>query len=276
MPPTPSDAPVGRASGLPDRLPGPPQARPKPALEALLTDLGPRIQRGRTREAADAASGPRFLPTGIDAVDALLGGGFPHGRLSEICGRSGPSAGRTALALAVVAETLSRQALVAWIDLADTFDPESAVEAIRERGDSPSELDHLLWIRARSEVEALRCCERVMHTEGFELIVFDPFPPIHAKGSPYPGPRDVTWLRLARLASSSRTALIALTDRPRTGARAELVLEMQWLAAHFSAPPYTLKALETRAALRRHRSRPSGEVTLPLHAESGPIDVHER
>ncbi len=313
MPPAPSDAPVGRASGptsRPDARVGAPEAEPsrrrrpalprrahpaagpsarppaaparvrahpKPALETLLADLGPRIQRGPAREAVDAAPGARFHPTGLAALDALLGGGFPHGRLSEICGAPGPaesssgrSVGRTALALALAAETLSRGVLVAWVDLADAFDPGSALEAIRERGGPPADLDRLLWIRARSEGEALRCCERVMRTEGFELVVFDAFPPVPPPGPARPGPRDVTWLRLARLALSTRTALVALTDLPRVGARAELVLEMQGCAARFGAPPHLLESVEIRAVLRRHRSRPAGGTTLQLHAEDEP------
>ena len=81
--------------------------------------------------------------------------------------------------------------------------------------------------------------------------------------------RDVSWLRLARLAASTRTTLVTLSNSPTTGSRAELVLEMQPLGARFSDPPVLLDALETTAVLRRHRHRPTGQaIPLSIAAES--------
>jgi len=328
----PSDSPSGRASGPVDRLAShPPRKLPSEALQALLVDLGSQIQLGTSREAADAAPGARFHPTGFAELDACLGGGFPNGRLSEICGASesletaalsqssrlsqgsgpsrpsGLSAGRTSLALGLVSETLSRGGLAAWIDLADAFAPEAALTALKDRGSDASDLERLLWIRARNEDEALRCCERVMRTEGFELVVFDLFRPqlSHSQAQRRPRPRtssgkrapavhavpqgrgagsrqsapqarraptmhvkDVTWLRLARLAAGTRTALVALSSEASTGSRAELVLEMQIHATYFGGPPHLLETIETRAVLRRHRSRPNGEILLLLRTEN--------
>ena len=289
MPPAPPDAPVGRASGpvgaarriRPVRGSRPPQAGPsKPAtrsdaLEALLVDLGPQIHRGAAASQEEAAKAPRFLPTGLSELDARLGGGFPAGRLSEICGA--PCSGRTALAHCLLSETLARGLLAAWIDLADAFDPASAAA-------TGSDLERLLWVRARSEDEALRSCERLLRTEGFELIFLD----LARAMRPEAGIRDVSWLRLARLAASTRTTLIALSNLslsnlsglsgspktsdssqvPVTGSRAELVLEMRSRGARFVGPPSLLDSLETSALLRRHRSRPDGaEISLSITAE---------
>jgi len=232
-------------------------------LEALLVDLGSQIQKGSARAVAGA---PRWHPTGVHALDRLLGGGFPIGRLSEICGPAeatlhpGQSAGRTAVALGLLAETLAGGVLAAWIDLADAFDPGSALGAIRARGGEDHDLDRLLWVRARDEDEALRCCERVMRTEGFELVVLDLF---RLSSSSENGFRirlkDVTWLRLARLAAGTRTTLVAVADTPVTGSRAELVLEMRPCDVRFHAAPPLLESIGTEAVLRRHRSRPTGE-----------------
>jgi hypothetical protein len=262
------------------------QKRRSSALEALLVDLGSQIHRGHTvSQQETTAETLRFCPTGLPALDACLGGGFPYGRLSEICGA--PSSGRTSLALGLLAETLERGVLAAWIDLADAFDPASAVAA-------GSNLEHLLWVRARSEDEALRSCERLLRTEGFELIILD----LALQEAPStigstigrkPRPkkagvtiRDVSWLRLARLAASTRTVLVALSNTSTTGSRAELVLEMKPLGARFVGPPSLLDALETTAVLRRHRSRPIGqEVSLsmdaePIHAETEPNGPSDR
>jgi hypothetical protein len=214
------------------------------ALEALLVDLGSQIHRGSAQEAAEAL---QPLATGLEALDARLGGGFPRGRLSEICGA--PSSGRTALAFRLLARTLEHGSLAAWIDLADAFDPRSAAA-------SGVALERLLWVGPRRAEEAVRSCERLLQTEGFELVVLDlpvPRPPART-----PTVRDVTWLRLARLAARTRTALVALSFAITTGSRAELVLEMRARSARFVGPPDLLETLETTAVLRRHRQRPTG------------------
>jgi len=263
------------------------------ALEALLIDLGPQIQRGASISHSPgewAAEGPQHCATGLVELDVRLGGGFPRGRLSEICGP--PSSGRTALALTLVGATLRQGSLAGWIDLADAFDPISASA-------SGVDLERLLWIRPRSQQQALRSCDRLLQTEGFELIVFDCVLPERigpAKNGPGNGSdpaqmtsiRDVAWLRLSRLAAKTRTALVVLsqtapsqpappqtapsqpasTQASATGSRAELVLEMQPLGARFVGPPSLLETLETTVVLRRHRTRPSGiEIPISIHVE---------
>lgn len=258
------------------------------ALKALLADLGSQIRRGRglAREVAEPLA---FCPTGIPRLDARLGGGFPRGRLSELCGA--PSSGRTSLAMALLAETLARGALAAWIDSADAFDPASAAASLAARGGALDEerdesgsgaLRRLLWVRARTEKEAIRCCERILATEGFELTLFDlahtpTSTQAQARGH---APRasaaipDAGWLRLARLAARHRSALVVLSNTPRAGSRAELVLEMRRERARFSGPPPLLDALETTAVLRRHRTRPTGQE-VPLSLDVDPDPLHD-
>jgi hypothetical protein len=238
------------------------------ALEALLVDLGSQIRRGPAQAAVPP---PRLLPTGLHDLDAHLGGGFPHGRLSEICGT--PSSGRTSLALRLLAETQRDGALAAWVDLADAFDPASALA-------SGVALERLLWARPRRLEDAIRSSERLLRTEGFELVVLDlSVPAVPARR---PSVQDVTWLRLARLAASTRTTLLLLSSsdsagpssagssvRPATGSRADLVLEMQAQGSRFVGPPALLEGLETMALVRRHRRQPIG-IRIPLSISSSP------
>jgi RecA/RadA recombinase len=259
MPPALSDSLVGWASGpvgaerKRDLREGgqahsghpAPRTRANDALEALLVDLGPQIQRGvpsggldrtdldegawdptHTTEPSEAS---RVCATGLSTLDARLGGGFPRGRLSEICGP--PSSGRTALALMLINTTLRQGGLTGWVDLADAFDPISASA-------SGVSLERLLWIRPRSEEEALRSCDRLLQTEGFELVVFDCVSAgsrgIHSSqrragpkadrrtrvgrnrvgpsGARAPSISDVAWLRLSRLAAKTRTAFVVLSQ----------------------------------------------------------------
>ena len=253
------------------------------ALKSLLADLGSQIRRGRglAREVAEA---PACCPTGVARLDERLGGGFPRGRLSELCGT--PSSGRTSLATTLLAETLARGVLAAWIDPADAFDPVSTAACLAARSggdqfegmgrsDGSGDLRRLLWVRARSEKEAIRSAARILQTEGFELIVLDL---AHARGRTPRGSEsaipDASWLRLARLAARGQSALVVLSNTPQAGSRAELVLEMQRRRTRFSGPPPLLDALETTAVLRRHRTRPTGqEVPLSLDVDVD-VDSH--
>jgi len=266
------------------------QARSLTEVEGLLAELGARVRRGGSL-ARDVAGAPPCCPTGIPRLDARLGGGFPLGRLSELSGA--PSSGRTSLAMTLLGGVLARGALAAWIDPADAFDPASAGSA----GGGGDALERLLWIRARTAPEALRCCERILQTEGFALTVLDLADTFQtaaqttartgartdrAARPPAGAIRDASWLRLARLAAHGRSALVVLSDAPQTGSHAELVLELRSARARFSEPPALLDALETTAVLRRHRTRPPGppiplsltaDPEIPPHVPSSPPDA---
>lgn len=249
------------------------------ALRALLADLGPQLRRGRGL-AEEVVGGLACCPTGIPRLDAQLGGGFPRGRLSELCGA--PSSGRTSLAMTLLVEALAGGALVAWIDPADAFDPASAAAALAVRrhadeGDGDAALRRLLWVRARTELEAIRCCERILQTEGFALTLLDLAHSRSAAPRGGPGPiRDASWLRLARLAARQRSALVVLSNGSQTGSRAELVLEMRARSSRFAGPPKLLEALQTTAVLRRHRTRPSDAgIALSLEAEPGEREARD-
>src|SRR5207248_8436796 len=63
-------------------------------------------------------------PTGITALDARLGGGFPRGQLSELVGPR--SSGRTSVLLHLIAAATRRGELVALVDTLVRFDVASA------------------------------------------------------------------------------------------------------------------------------------------------------
>lgn len=240
-----------------------PSGTPSGALGAVLADLGARVRRGRGLAREVAGERP-CCPTGLVRLDARLGGGFPRGRLSELCGP--PSSGRTSLATRLLAETLGRGVLAAWIDLADAFDPASAAAAVG----SDEALRGLLWVRPRSLSDALRGCERILQTEGFELVLLDLAGHRAGAQERVDAIRDADWLRLARLAARQQSALVVLSEAPRCASRAELVLELSPGRARFSASPRLLDALETKAVLRRHRTRPTAGPDIPLQLDAAP------
>src|SRR5436190_8994834 len=107
-------------------------------LESLLRAR----QLDRTLTTALPSIDPRdesaLAPSGISALDARLGGGFPRGQLSELVGSR--SSGRTSLLLHMLAAATARGELVAVVDALDMLDVESAAA-------SGVDLARLLWIR---------------------------------------------------------------------------------------------------------------------------------
>jgi recombination protein RecA len=77
-------------------------------------------------------------PTGVTAVDELLGGGLPVGAITEMTGPE--SSGRTSLALSYIARVTHEGNVCAWIDVCDALHAES-VAAVGV------DLSRLLWVR---------------------------------------------------------------------------------------------------------------------------------
>ncbi len=216
-------------------------------MAGLLRDLGAQLQRGSHALArASVPSGSR-LATGIPDLDALIDGGLPPGRLSEIAGPA--SSGRTSVALALLAQATQRGEVVAWVDGAQAFDAASAKAA-------GAVLERVLWARPPGPREAMRCCECLLGAHGFALVVLD-------QGGA-PGKRQTlpisSWQRLARKAAGIGTALVVLSRARSTGSFADLVLEMQPPRAHFSGTPTLLDGLSIEAYVARHRTGPAQRV----------------
>ncbi len=225
-------------------MPHPPRPAAARAVDDLLRDLGPRLRRGGVPEAPAG----RFA-TGITDIDRLLGGGFPRGRLSEIAGA--PSSGRTSLALALLAGATRAGESCAVVDAADGFDPRAAASA-------GVALPRVLWVRAPGLRETLLASERVLEAEGFGLLL------LNATGREAP---SADFMRLARKASETQTALVALSLERTAGTAAAVALEMEPARAHFTGTPPLLEAVDVVAHLVRHRSAPTGRsVRVRLRA----------
>jgi RecA/RadA recombinase len=215
-------------------------------LDALLRDLGPRVQRGGAPEEAT-----QRLPTGLPDIDALLERGFPRGRLSEIAGPA--SSGRTSLALALLAQTTGAGEVAALVDGADAFDPASA----RAAG---TQLERVLWVRAPGTNEALRSTERLLEAHGFALVLLD-LAVANLRMAPATAPR------LARTAASTGAALVVVTAQRAMGTAAEVAIELAPAKPQFSGTPALLEGLEIEALLVRHRSAPAQRcVTVRLRS----------
>jgi len=78
------------------------------------------------------------VPTGVSEIDALLEGGLPVGAVTEMVGPE--ASGRTAVGLSFLCHLTRAGRVCAWVDVSDTFSPESAAAA-------GIQLAHLLWVR---------------------------------------------------------------------------------------------------------------------------------
>jgi len=180
------------------------------SLEALLLDR----RLGGTLPSLDAP--PRFLPTGIEAFDRALGGGWRIGELSELAGRQ--ATGRSHLVACTLARATADRHVVAIVDALDRFDPSSAAEA-------GVDLDRLLWVRGPAVVaeqarpalvdhairQAVRAFDLILRAGGFAVVVLDlrGIPPRRLQALPMP-----TWLRLAQVLEAQDTVGLVLAEVP--------------------------------------------------------------
>jgi recombination protein RecA len=251
-------AKIMSATPLPVAVLDPSPAERKRALEDLLRarrlQAGAPPLRGEDRRL-------RPLSTGIDAVDVLLEGGFPHGALSEIHGPA--SSGRTGVLLALLARTTRRGALAALVDPLDRLDPASASAA-------GADLSRLLWLRgprnaaedppAKALADATAAVATLAGSGLFDLVALD------LVGADRERRRlpATTWLRLQRLVEDATTAVVLVADGHVTCGPGGVALALEPGPPRWSGPPgpaRLLEALAARARAGRHGLR-SAELAL--------------
>jgi recombination protein RecA len=103
------------------------------------------------------------LSTGDEALDSILGGGLPEGRLVELYGP--PGSGKTALALRMAAAA-QREGAVAWLDA------EGAFEATRAAS-MGIDLNRLVVARPSDGEQALQLAEALLRSRSCALLVVD-------------------------------------------------------------------------------------------------------
>ena len=169
------------------------------AVAAALSDLcqalsGHLVSPGRLERRQS------FLPTGLAALDDVLGGGWPLGTLSELAGDGLPratvarrSSGRTSVLYASVAAAQRRGEAVALVDVGGSLDAPAAQRA-------GIELSRLLWVRANDR-QHLSAADLLVTAGGFGLVAVD------LADCPLRVPA-ATWLRLARGAERQSTVVL--------------------------------------------------------------------
>ena len=105
------------------------------------------------------------IPTGSLALDIALGiGGIPRGRVTEVFGAE--SAGKSTLAIHIMAETQKLGGIAAYIDVEHALDPTYA-------GNCGLELDDLLIAQPDSAEQALDSTEQLVRSGAVDAVVVD-------------------------------------------------------------------------------------------------------
>ena len=181
------------------------------ALQAALPDelrhslfRASELVRRRRAELREAP-----LPTSLDGLDRLLGGGLPRGELVEIVGRG--SCGRFAALLAALRAVTGAGEAAALVDQGAQLDPQGAAEF-------GVDLERLLWLRPQNTGDSLAAAELLLHT-GFPLVALDlGLPPVRGRAP------LAAWLRLARAAATHQTTVLVGSPYRLSGCAAGAVV----------------------------------------------------
>ena len=202
-------------------------------LRQLLADRFPSAPRPATG----------VLPTGIPAVDEVLGG-LPRRGLTElVC--AAPSTGGELFIAQLLALTRRQSARVALIDATDNFDPQSI---------PPDELQHLVWVRCRSIPQAMAAADLLAREASLDLVMLDL---TCGALSALRRIQDHTWYRLQRAVEQTNLVFLALTP-VRLVASAQLRLQLSQphaLARQQSARPRLITDFALTLQLQRHAAR---------------------
>jgi recombination protein RecA len=172
---------------------------------------------------------PAVVPTGIPALDELVGG-LPRGGLTEIYGP--PCSGKTSILQSVLVSRTASSEVCALVDAQDAFDPGGSQAA-------GVLLQRLLWVRCDGLEQAFRSLDLLLHGGGFGFIALD------LGDAPARLVRKVplhVWFRLRRTVEDTSTVLLVLSQESNAKSCASLVLR-----AEKEATRWTLQKRESAA-----------------------------
>lgn len=228
---------------------------PRPAIPVLVPPLPPvesaasvaveRLRKGlEARISSNLTSGTELVralerrrrnavvPTTIEAIDALLDGGLPRGKMTEIAG----CGARFSIAVAALASATVTGEAAALVDLGNGFDPQLGADA-------GIDLQRMLWVRPHKLRQAVAAAEMLVAT-GFQLVVLD----TGVKAGRVP---DAAWVRLARAAEAHGSALLISSPYPITGTASVAMLRAEasrgiWRAGLLVGVQTSLRVEKTR------------------------------
>ncbi len=223
-------------------------------LDAVVARLQMKYGPRAIRKAAAATQPVARLPTTFPALDHALAGGLPWGRITELCGQA--TSGKVTLAAkALAAAQAQPDAIVAWLDLPRTCDP----EYLHRCG---LDLARLLVVRPRDATDGLAIARYLVEGRALAALVFDSTAELQEAD---PDVVAATLEHLAAATAETSTAVIFLSDpqaQSRTLAHVAalrlLLRREQWIRRGCDVCGYT-----AQATVVKHRLGHEG-ITVPL------------
>lgn len=206
-------------------------------------------------------SGRPCTKTGVSVLDDHLAGGWPKGHLSEVVGPA--SSGRTSVVMATMAAVTRQGGVVAWVDVADRFDPASAAAA-------GVDLDRVLWVRGPNVSwgpsqrtvgdlavqRGLRAFDLIVRAGGIAVVAMDvaDVPVRHLQSLP-----AATWFRLGHVLEGRDTVGLLIGAQPlgRSAGGVSLTLRArsEWAGRSLQSRRLTGLAVTPEASQRIRRVR---------------------
>jgi len=238
--------------------PGDPLISLAPLIDSLrsASEYGRAVRLESQESSRESPPRRRAALRTFPALDELLGGGLPRGKLVEMIGAR--SSGRFSMVLAAVAAATAAGEAAALVDLGDGLDPEAAAAL-------GADLRRLLWLRPGTLKQALAGAE-ILLGGGFPMVALDlGNPPVRGGRG-----HEAGWLRLARAAQAQGAALLVASPYRVSGTAAAAVLQAargraRWQGAA-AGPCWLLDGLSCRVTLEKCRGRrlPAGSLGLEL------------
>lgn len=136
----------------------------KMTVDSLEAVVNKRWGAGTMMRASDPKLEIVRLPTGILAVDALIGGGFARNRHFEIFGSAG--VGKNYVCNKLMATTQQNGGRCAFIDVEKTFDPRFAAH-------TGLDLDQLVYHKQKHGPQVVDFTETLLRSGLFDVIILD-------------------------------------------------------------------------------------------------------
>src|SRR5579883_1425890 len=180
------------------------------ALELAIGQIEKQFGRGSIMRLGEAQArlNVEAIPTGSLALDLALGiGGIPRGRVTEIYGQE--SAGKSTVALSVMAQAQKAGGMAAYIDVEHALDPTYA-EALGIK------VDELLISQPDTGEQALEICEALVRSNAIDIVVIDSVAALVPRAEIEGDMGDAHVGLQARLMSQALRKLTSAISRSRT------------------------------------------------------------
>jgi len=180
------------------------------ALELAIGQIEKQFGKGSIMRLGEASARVAVdcIPTGAISLDLALGiGGIPRGRVTEIFGPE--MAGKSTLALHVIAEAQRRGGEAAFIDVEHAFDPSYAANC-------GIKVDELWLSQPDTGEQALEITEALVRSAAVDVVVIDSVAALVPRAELEGEMGDVHVGLQARLMSQALRKLAAAIHRSRT------------------------------------------------------------